>query len=139
GFGERGLAFALDLVFLLAALWLSSPLLPDLSRRASEAPGARDALLVWGAVGVVAYFAIFEVVFARTPGKRLVGLEVQTRSGSRPRRAALLYRNLFRVELLLPAPFLAPLISLLVMASNPFLQRPGDLVAGTVVRRARSP
>ena len=47
----------------------------------------------------------------------------------------MIYRNVFRIELLVPLPYLVPLLSLLVMISTPHNQRPGDLLARTVVRR----
>jgi uncharacterized RDD family membrane protein YckC len=87
---------------------------------------------------LVAYLTGFELVFARTPGKHLMGLEVQDLAGGRPALSALVYRNVFRVELLVPPPYLVPLLSLLIMVSTPLRQRPGDLLARTAVRRIRS-
>jgi uncharacterized RDD family membrane protein YckC len=132
---ERGTAFAVDLLLVAGACWGVTQLLPDLLPRASAEPGLKMALLAWAVVLLLGYFTLFEALFTRTPGKRLMGLEVQRVEGGRPGFLATLYRNAFRIELLLPPIHLMPLLSLLVMVMGPRRQRPGDLVARTVVCR----
>ena len=94
-------------------------------------------MLAWVTVLLLTYLIVFEALFARTPGKRVLGLEVQDVDGTRPELPAVIYRNLFRVELLVPPPYIVALLSLLVMLASRHHQRPGDLVACTTVRRKR--
>jgi uncharacterized RDD family membrane protein YckC len=132
---DRGLAFAVDTMIVLAGFRALSFLMPELLERAAIEPSARTVLIAWAVILLVAYLTLFEVLFASTPGKRLMGLEVQDIDGGRPSTSALIYRNVFRVEILVPPPYLVPLLSLLIMVSTPHRQRPGDLLARTTVRR----
>ncbi len=136
---ERALAFGIDLGLVLALATLLSELAPQLVERAELEPKGRLALVAWFLVLLLSYFVGFEVALARTPGKLALGLEVQDEAGGRPATAALIYRNLFRVELLLPPGTLVPVLTLVLMLTTPLKQRPGDLVARTVVRRAPLP
>jgi uncharacterized RDD family membrane protein YckC len=103
-------------------------------------PRLQLSLLVLLLVGLMAWLTLWEGAFRRTPGKWLLGLEVQDQDGGRPSATALLVRNLFRIELLLPPLWLAGLVTLTVMLLTPRHQRPGDLLARTVVvRRASAP
>lgn len=136
---ERALAFLLDFGLVLAAASFLSFLAPDLvAPEALEAePRARLVLLTFFMLFLLGYFIVFEALFARTPGKRLMGLEVQMVDGGRPSLPATIYRNLFRIELMLPPPWIVPMLCLLIMVGSPLHQRPGDLVARTTVRRTR--
>lgn len=135
---ERMLAFLVDLGFVVVTIFgLVQVFAPGLGERAASDPRGQLALVAMFVAAVVAYFAVFEALFARTPGKRLLDLEVQDLQGGRPTRWALLCRNLFRVELLLPPPYLTMMLALLMMVVSPHRQRPGDLLARTAVRRAR--
>lgn len=136
---ERALAFGIDLGLVLALATLLGELAPQLLERAELEPKGRLALVAWFLVLLLSYFVGFEIALARTPGKLALGLEVQDEAGGRPSAAALVYRNLFRVELLLPPGTLIPLLTLVLMLTTPLKQRPGDLVARTVVRRAPLP
>jgi len=133
---ERSLAFASDLLLVcLLAVGLAE-LVPEAVERAAGDPRARLALVAIFLGALVGYFTLFETLFARTPGKWLLRLEVQDLRGGRPGRTALLYRNLFRIELIVPPPYPVALISVVVMLFSRHRQRPGDLVARTVVRRS---
>ncbi|MCO5172077.1 MAG: RDD family protein [Planctomycetes bacterium] len=135
---DRMLAFVVDVaVVVVVGSALVAAFAPGVRERAASDPRAQLALGAMFVAGVVAYFAFFEALFARTPGKRLLDLEVQDLQGGRPSRWALLFRNLFRVELLLPPPYLTMMLSLLIVLVSPHRQRPGDLLARTAVRRAR--
>jgi uncharacterized RDD family membrane protein YckC len=146
---ERVAAFGIDMALVLAMLIALETLAPrDLLAHVKDDPSGRVAFAIgaWGAVGVIAYFAVIEAVFGRTPGKRILGLEVRdVATGERPTPLALVYRNLFRIEVvfattvisLLSVAFWVPLLSLLVMLATPRTQRPGDIIAGTVVQRMR--
>lgn len=134
---ERAIAFTVDLSILGVFYWGVSLVFPGMLERAADEPGARLAIAVWFVIALLFYFIVFEALFARTPGKRLMDLEVQDVEGGRPGLAAVIYRNVFRVELLVPPAYLVPLLSLLVMISTRHKQRPGDLVARTAVRRVQ--
>ncbi len=93
---------------------------------------------VWIGAGatlsLIGYHALFGVFGAgRTPGKRLMGLEVYDEHGFVPTPAQHLLRSVFwplEAFLMVPVP-----IGIVVMAATPRHQRLGDMVAGTVVLR----
>jgi uncharacterized RDD family membrane protein YckC len=146
---ERLLAFGIDCAVVVGLLLLAKSIAPeDLLERAKEDPSGRIAFALgaWCSVAVIAWFAIVEAVFGRTPGKRVLGLEVRdAETGERPAPLSLVYRNLFRIEVVFATtviPLLSfavwvPLLSLAVMLATPRTQRPGDLIAGTVVLREK--
>jgi uncharacterized RDD family membrane protein YckC len=124
----------------------------EVPQRANEDPTRVLAFIAWGTLAMLAYLAIFEGFFGRTPGKRLLGLEIRGIDGKPPSVLARIYRNVFRIELIFLATSIqiplwsnehagipVPLIALLIMIATPRTQRPGDLVARTVVVRARDP
>jgi uncharacterized RDD family membrane protein YckC len=145
---DRIVAFAIDLACVLGLLACIQQAFPDLAARAEEDPTRGMALNAWRTLACLAYLVGFEVLTGRTPGKRLYGLEVRALDGGTPTRLALLYRNLFRIELLVPFVQIPPwgeqrlivplpLVALLVMLTSPRTQRPGDVIARTVVQRVR--
>ena len=77
------------------------------------------------------YFAGLEIAMGgRTPGKKMVGLRVVSRSGGTASAGALLVRNLLRpVDLL---------VGVLLMALDPLARRLGDRLAGTLVVHDRA-
>jgi uncharacterized RDD family membrane protein YckC len=154
--GERLAAFTLDIcvIFLAGALgtvtafWLSA-LWPAVA-------GLISAVLITFAFGLECfYFLITEARGrGRTPGKRIVGLQVVDRHGGELTIEALIARNLTRlVEVVLPLevpifadqlfpglPTWARILSivwLIVFAAFPLFNRDrlrvGDLIAGTIV------
>lgn len=135
---DRALAFVVDLGVVTGVATCAAMLAPATLVDRLEDPRARLALAACFMAGVLLYFIVFEALFARTPGKRLLNLEVQTLEGGRPSLGALVFRNLFRIELLVPPPYLTLLVSVAVMLVSPQHQRPGDLVARTAVRRSRA-
>jgi uncharacterized RDD family membrane protein YckC len=79
------------------------------------------------------YFVGFEMAAGgRSPGKRLVGLQVLCDGGLPLTLTASLTRNLLRLADALPSSYLAGFVSMLVSREG---KRLGDLVAGTVVVR----
>lgn len=88
----------------------------------------------WAVAGVIlSYFALEYGYFAgcevamngQTPGKRLLGLRVATRTGGRPSRGAILIRNALRsLDFVVGVP---------PMIWSSLGQRVGDMLAGTVV------
>jgi uncharacterized RDD family membrane protein YckC len=77
------------------------------------------------------YFAGLEIAMrGRTPGKKIVGLRVVSRSGGTASAGALAVRNLLRpVDLL---------VGVLLMATDPLSRRLGDRLAGTIVVHDRA-
>jgi uncharacterized RDD family membrane protein YckC len=77
------------------------------------------------------YFAGLEIAMrGRTPGKKMVGLRVVSRSGGTASAGALAVRNLLRpVDLL---------VGVLLMATDPLSRRLGDRLAGTIVVHDRA-
>ncbi|MBI3723765.1 RDD family protein [bacterium] len=150
---DRFMAFLIDFFFVfLLFVVLGEILQVDLSPRPNDDPVRTLAIVAWATLGFVGYLCLFEVLFGRTFGKRIVGLEVRTLQGGTPPLLARIYRNLFRIELLFLAtpipiaspwgdqklPLLVPFVALIVMVATPRTQRPGDVVAGTVVQRSRT-
>lgn len=87
-------------------------------------------LLVWG------YHVAFESLWnGQTPGKRLVGIRVIADDGAPVGAFAVVVRNLVRIIDFLPFPYA---LGVLVMLITPKGQRIGDLVAGTIVVKARA-
>jgi uncharacterized RDD family membrane protein YckC len=121
----RALAWGVDLVLRLIALWLLA--------------------LVLGALGLMGVGAMFLAAFflewlfpawcearwnGATPGKRLLGLMVLNDDGSPLRWSAALTRNLLRAVDFLPFLYAGGLAAMLM---NRDFKRLGDLAAGTLV------
>jgi len=85
--------------------------------------------LLWG------YFVVFETMWnGQTPGKRYVGIRVIRDDGSAAGFVPILIRNLVRVVDFLPLFYAIGAFSMVVSSRG---QRLGDLVAGTIVVKAR--
>jgi len=146
--GSRGLAQAIDLVFVLVLQALVL-LICFVGSMALAGLGSRvgDVLLAIGLISVFliqwGYFVAFELVWeGQTPGKKLLGLRVVDEAGGRAALTQLVIRNLLRVIDFLPMFYGS---GILVMLSTGRGQRIGDLAAGTLVvsttaapRRART-
>lgn len=156
--GERVGALLIDLaliVFTLVLVTLGLSYLGLTGKLADFEP----IFVIWVIVAFLlrnAYFAGFELSRgAATPGKRLLGLRVATRSGGRLTADAVIARNAMReIEIFLPLSFLfaapreqvdAVIVVCGLVWSGVFLFLPlfnrdrlraGDLVAGTWVVRA---
>jgi len=111
GAGERATAFLIDALIMLAilvALTISIALTID-----SAGESSSSALAIIWLLGFFllrnGWFVLFELSGrGATPGKRLLGLRVVARDGSRLTGGAVLVRNAMReVELFLPLSFLA--------------------------------
>jgi len=121
----RALAYALDWCIRLAVYAAAAVPL-------SMVKGMGFGLLM------IVYFAlewIYPIAFellpgAATPGKRVLGLQVQMDSGLPVTPAAAVTRNLLRLADFMPFAFAAGLLSMLLRAD---FKRLGDIVAGTLV------
>jgi uncharacterized RDD family membrane protein YckC len=77
------------------------------------------------------YHPVLEVAMhGRTPGKRIAGLRIVTRTGDDPTPGALLIRNLFRLIDSLPIVYVVGLICVVFTQQH---VRIGDLAAGTLL------
>jgi uncharacterized RDD family membrane protein YckC len=132
GPGTRSYAFVIDwhIRLLLGCAWL---LLASYAMKLTLDARSQDALLslLPAAVLYFLYHPILEVIMrGKTPGKRIAGIRVASRSGGTPSTAALLIRNLFRLIDSLPALYVIGLISCFVTANR---VRIGDMAAGTLL------
>jgi uncharacterized RDD family membrane protein YckC len=132
GPGNRSYAFVIDwhLRVLLCGAWL---ILAFYVMKLSLKPQSSDALLSL-LPALIIYFlyhpALEIAMRGRTPGKRIAGLRIVTRSGAAPGTAALLIRNVFRLIDGLPAFYAVGLIACFVTANR---VRIGDMAAGTLL------
>lgn len=132
GPGTRSYAFVIDwhIRLLLGCAWL---LLSSFILKLSLNARSQDALLslLPAAVIYFLYHPIVEVAMrGRTPGKRMAGVVVVSRSGGTPGTSALLIRNIFRIIDSLPALYVIGFVSCFVTANR---VRIGDLAAGTLL------
>jgi uncharacterized RDD family membrane protein YckC len=132
GPGNRSYAFVVDwhIRLLLACAWL---IVAIYALNLTVKSYSQDALLTLLPAAVVyfLYHPILEVAMrGRTPGKRIAGIRIATRSGGTPGTAALLIRNVFRMIDSLPACYVLGLVSCFVTANR---VRIGDMAAGTLL------
>jgi uncharacterized RDD family membrane protein YckC len=86
-------------------------------------------LAVFAAVHFVYYFPL-EAIFARTAGKRIIGLRIESAAGGRASILQIFIRNLIRLFEVYP---LFGVIAVTSVIFTPRHQRLGDLAARTVV------
>src|ERR1051325_3309679 len=141
--GNRFLACAIDhtlQVLTLIIVAISLTLIANYSSlgdQFSNAPKWVKAILIIAIFLIVSgYFAFFEWIWnGQTPGKRWLKLRVIREDGRPITFWEAAVRNLLRPVDMMPAPFYSiGLISVFISMSD---QRVGDMVAGTVVVRAR--
>ncbi len=132
---ERALAFSLDFLLCSGVIFLILPAASDerLARLAWEdIPEDRVLTILISALVLGIYGAIFEGLFGQTLGKKLMGIEVRGADGSTVSPRSAILRNLFRLGLLVHLLYLVDLVAMAITART---QRPGDLIADTVVSR----
>jgi uncharacterized RDD family membrane protein YckC len=138
GAGSRSYAFIIDwhIRLVLALAWLVVGTLLYAGRLTffDTAAGGADYYLFVGlpaAVIYLLYHPILEIAMrGSTPGKRMAGVRIVTRTGDIPGPGALLLRNVFR---LIDSQ---PLVYLIGLATVMFTEqhvRIGDLAAGTLL------
>lgn len=88
---------------------------------------------VGAVLGYLGYFVIPEGMYGKTPGKKLAGLVVVNADGTPISFTDSVVRNLLRVI----DGLFSYAVGLVIMLLNDDRQRLGDIVAGTVVVRAR--
>jgi uncharacterized RDD family membrane protein YckC len=142
GPGARAYAFVIDwhirLVLALAWYALAAMLYNGrLSLVAPLEPSARwfASVVAPAAAIFFLYHYVLEVAMrGRTPGKRMAGVLIVTRSGSTPSVGALLARNVFRLIDSFPVIYSVGLLTVMLTRLH---VRVGDLAAGTLLVYAR--
>jgi uncharacterized RDD family membrane protein YckC len=132
GPGTRSYAFVIDwhVRVLLACAWLLLAVYVLRLNLSTRSPGALLSLLP-AAVIYFLYHPILEVAMrGRTPGKRIAGIRIVTRTGGTPSTAALLIRSIFRLIDSLPTLYVIGLVCCFVTANR---VRIGDMAAGTLL------
>ena len=137
GIGSRSFAFVIDwhIRLILAFCWgLVGTLLTfgGLTLAGGEPGLGYLFLVVMPALAIYfLYHPILEIAMhGSTPGKRMAGVRIVTRTGDIPGAGALLVRNLFRLLDSLPFAYLVGLTTALFTAQH---VRVGDLAAGTLL------
>lgn len=139
GVGSRSYAFVIDWhirLILAFSWWAVGTVLAFGQLRFLEvdsAPRISYFLWVWLPVIViyVAYHPILEILMrGSTPGKRMAGVRIVTRSGDIPGIGALLIRNVFRIVDSLPVAYLVGLATAIFTSQH---VRIGDIAAGTML------
>lgn len=137
--GRRMVAYILDQAILLLltgiilGIWISGMSFP-----LSEEPGVDVILIffvfplsIWASVQLP-YYILFERFWRKTPGKRLLGLEVAEIGREKPTLEAVFARNIGRY---FDMALLFYIIPLIIMAFSRNRQRVGDMVGDTIVMR----
>ena len=135
GPGSRSYAFLIDwhIRLLLALAWLAAVLLLTGGFHPEVSPSPARAWLVWlPALGIYFFYhPVLELLLrGSTPGKRMAGVRIVTRTGGTPSAGALLIRNVFRLLDCLPSLYCVGLLTTIFTAQK---VRIGDLVAGTLL------
>jgi uncharacterized RDD family membrane protein YckC len=139
GAGSRSYAFLIDwhIRLLLSLAWfVCAALLARGTLRMG--PGTPQASSAFYAVAVLPalviyffYHPILEIIMrGRTPGKRMAGVRIVTRTGGAPGTGALLVRNVFRIIDQAPLFYMVGLLTSLFTTQR---VRIGDLAAGTLL------
>lgn len=135
GPGSRSYAFLIDwhIRLLLALAWFGGAWLLEYFI-GDPSPRSRQFVLLAMLPALLIYFLYQPIVElamrGRSPGKRMAGVRLVTRSGGTPGVAALLIRNVFRIVDCMPSLYLVGLICCFVTRQR---VRIGDLAAGTLL------
>lgn len=139
GVGSRSYAFVIDWhirLILAMAWWVLGTILVFGQLRfleADESPRMNYFTVVWLPILVIyfLYHPILEILMrGSTPGKRMAGVRIVTRTGDIPGVGALLIRNVFRLVDSLPMVYLVGLGTAIFTAQH---VRIGDMAAGTLL------
>lgn len=139
GAGSRSYAFVIDwhIRFIIAfAWWIVASLayagqLALFDGEPSWDRGYVLAVLLPMAIIYFGYHPILEIAMrGSTPGKRMAGVRIVTRTGDIPGPGALLLRNVFRLIDSMPTFYLVGLLTVMFTAQH---VRIGDLAAGTLL------
>jgi len=147
GLGSRALAAVLDdllVVLLNAVVMLILALLEDAMSLISRIVGSIGEGWALAALGFFAFFSwfgyyiLFEIWWnGQTPAKRAFGLRVIKLDGTPVTPGAILIRELVRLVDAFPICVFGYNVAGLVAFFNPYGQRVGDMLAGTLVIKER--
>ena len=138
GPGSRSYAFVIDwhIRLLLALAWFLAGLMLYTGRLilVDGMPSGGGFYLTVVTPTAMIYFLYHPVLeiamHGRTPGKRIAGLRLVSRTGDIPSPGALLVRNVFRILDSLPFAYVIGLVCVVFTAQH---VRIGDIAAGTVL------
>jgi uncharacterized RDD family membrane protein YckC len=139
GIGSRSFAFVIDwhIRSILAFAWWAVGTLLMVGKLALLASGKSpgSGYVLWVVLPASAiylfYHPVLEVLMrGSTPGKRMAGVRIVTRTGDIPGIGALLIRNVFRLIDSLPFAYLVGLVATAVTEQH---VRIGDIAAGTLL------
>lgn len=137
GVGSRSYAFVIDwhIRLILAATWALVGTLLSFGKlvigEGTPSPNYSLLVLLPAAAIYFLYHPVLEIAMhGSTPGKRMAGVRIVTRTGDIPGVGALLVRNLFRLIDSLPFAYLIGLTTAMFTAQH---VRVGDLAAGTLL------
>lgn len=139
GPGSRSYAFVIDwhIRLTLALGWFFGALMlfGGLGRLLDDVPDPGLYFFFLVKVAPLAIYFLYHPVLevamhGRTPGKRMAGIRIVSRSGNVPGTGALLVRNVFRLVDSLPFVYLVGLASTIFTQHN---VRIGDIAAGTLL------
>jgi uncharacterized RDD family membrane protein YckC len=138
GPGSRSYAFVVDwhIRFLLALAWMIVAFFIVIGSWSiaslDDTPGSSIAMIFVPAMLIYfLYQPVAELVTrGRSPGKRIAGVRIISRTGDVPSIGALLIRNLFRLVDSLPALYVVGLVCTMFTKQH---VRIGDLAAGTLL------
>jgi len=147
GIGSRALAAVLDdfLLFLMHALILTVVALLEANFQLTSnlAAGVGEGWLIGGYIFFLflswfGYYIGFEIMWnGQTIGKRLLGLRVIKMDGTPAAPAQIFMRELVRLVDALPMCLFGYNVAGTVAFFNPYSQRIGDMLAGTIVVKER--
>lgn len=138
GPGSRSYAFVIDwhirLVLALAWLLVGMVFFGGLRLTGQSVP-RESGFYLWVVLPSLAIYLLYHPVLeilmrGRTPGKRIAGLRLVSRTGDIPSTGALLVRNVFRIIDSMPVAYLVGLVCVMFTAQH---VRVGDLAAGTLL------
>lgn len=139
GAGSRSYAFVIDwhirLVLVLAWLVVGSFIYLGRLALTPGSGGVDQGYVLWVLLPMSAIYFLYHPVIeiamrGSTPGKRMAGVRIVTRTGDIPGPGALLLRNVFRLIDSLPFLYLVGLACVIFTAQH---VRIGDLAAGTLL------
>ncbi|HEY0940221.1 MAG TPA: RDD family protein [Steroidobacter sp.] len=139
GVGSRSFAFVIDwhIRLILAFSWWTVGTLLLIGQlrflEVNEMPRMNYFLWVWLPAVLIYFFyhPVVEILMrGSTPGKRMAGVRIVTRTGDIPGFGALLIRNVFRLVDSLPLAYLVGLTTALFTSQH---VRIGDIAAGTLL------
>lgn len=136
GVGRRAAAFAVD-AFILGALILALYIGVSLLGPLADPFVLLLTFVFWAWSLQLFYFTLFEYFWkGYTPGKRILGIRVAARHDAQLDFITIFTRNVVRILDFVAGAYL---VALIVMARSERIQRPGDMVADTVVVRDHVP